>query len=283
MILFPILVLFLTGAGAQAQTRRIKILFTSALNGNLGQCDCAAGENAGLLRRFSFIEKYRRENRDSLLFETGDILGRNESPQTTAFLLQTYRRQGYDLVLPGEQDLSSELFRENDARLPLIGNSTAHGSVFSRTMDRGDFHIGIVGYISPDSFRYSGVSASAAGLTGSCAELGQESRRLKQRGAQFVIALVHSSLAEARAAAEFPDVDLVIGGHEDIRPSAAQKLHRGKYVLFAGREGEYAGEIVLVPGNGRWVVESERLIHIIAQNPPEDPVIREFIRNLKPR
>jgi len=149
-----------------------------------------------------------------------------------------------------------------DARTgKAIGNSVPYV-----VRDLGGLNVGLIGLcltsaqISPgvrDSFRFVDPMRAAA----------QYIPVLKRLGANVIVAITHLTFAEDRAlAARFPQIDLVIGGHEHY-PIAA--VEQRALITKAGSDAKFAARVDLNRLPGGTVERFYELIPITSALPDE--------------
>jgi 5'-nucleotidase len=97
----------------------ITLVFRSNLYGEYEPCGWGGGKLGGLVRRASFLEKLRKDRKNLIVVDSGDLLyspgydlltlPKRDQELTSLkadHFLQTYNLMGYDAFTPGEVDLS---------------------------------------------------------------------------------------------------------------------------------------------------------------------------------
>ncbi len=141
----------------------------------------------------------------------------------------------------------------------------------------GEITVGIVGLITPQARIYirGGIGATFAPFLDIARDAVQ---RLRQQGAQIIVALTHMNLSEDQMLArEVRGIHLILGGHEHIPITVYE---RGTLILKAGTDAEFLGVIdldVTVDGGDAAVVPSWRLVanHRI----PADHDVQQIVRH----
>ena len=232
-----------------------------------------------------------RAQHDTVLFiDVGDFfrLKRHRRPQdddqVTAW---TLRSLGYDIVTPGNSELSrfdpwhlDFLIAQNcgamlctsgfNARLPA---SCRPYRVFTLDGIRVLF-IGICteddhwDLASPANNFYSSARRAAA-KTASLVNAYRDR-------VDMVIVLSHSGMAQDILLAEqIPEIDLILSGHchhPTLRPICIGKTK----IVQAGLNGMFMGQVDITSSDGKPVIESK--LHSIDAESPEDPVMERLLR-----
>ena len=241
--------------------------------------------------RLSQRVQEERAQHDTVLFiDVGDFfrLNRHRRPQdddrVTAWTLRTL---GYDIVTPGNSELSrfdpwhlDFLIAQNcgtmlctsgfNARLPA---SCRPYRVFTLNGFRVLF-IGICteddhwDLASPANNFYSSARRSAA-KTASLVNAYRDR-------VDMVVVLSHSGMAQDILLAEsIPEIDLILSGHchhPTLRPICVGNTK----IVQAGLNGMFLGQVDVTPGDGTPLIESA--LHTIDATTPEDPVMERLLR-----
>ncbi len=236
------------------------------------------------------VQAERAQHDNVLFIDVGDFfrLRRHRRPQdddrVTAWTLRTL---GYDIVTPGNSELSrfdpwhlDFLIAQNcgtmlctsgfNARLPA---SCRPYRVFTLDGYRVLF-IGICtenthwDLASPANNFYSSARRSAA-KTASLVNAYRDR-------VDMVIVLSHSGMAQdILLAEEIPEIDLILSGHchhPSLRPICVGKTK----IVQAGLNGMFLGQVDITPADGGPLIESA--LHTIDAETPEDPVMERLLR-----
>jgi 5'-nucleotidase len=104
--------------------------------------------------------------------------------------------------------------------------------------------------------------------------------QLKQEGAQVIIALTHLSFADDRAlAARFPEIDLIVGGHEHYPITAVENR---TFISKAGSEGRFIARID-VNRSADGMVERFFELMPVDDSIPDDPATKAVIDKYEAR
>jgi 5'-nucleotidase / UDP-sugar diphosphatase len=232
-----------------------------------GEADRARG---GFARLASLVEAVRAENAATgepvLLTSAGDFMSgtpfswlllEGEAPELTLMAAL-----GYDVVTLGnhEFDFGSERLAEylETAGFPNAAGRTAIVATNARPpaghplADRGirrthlvtlanGLRVGFVGLLGEGAARYAPAAAPVA-FADAQEAAAEGVAALRRQGAQVVIAVTHSGLAEDRALVRaVPGIDLVLGGHDHLLPdellaeAGTPIVHAGEYLQQAAR------------------------------------------------
>ena len=178
----------------------------------------------GLARLAGLVETLRREHPATLFVFGGDTLspGVESGMFKGAQMMRAWNAMRLDLAVPGnhEFDFGEGVARERlgESRFPwLAANLVAEPPLpmvrASELREVGGVRLGFLGLITPDT-----VTLSKPGpriLFGDpLAAARREAAILRAQGAEAVVALTHTNLADDRELAASGVVDLILGGHE---------------------------------------------------------------------
>ena len=239
----------------------ITIMHTADLAGQLSP-DSETMEG-GLLRVAELIAQTRESVRYSLLFDSGNIFyGSPESEVLDGATMHGAAKWlKYDAMIPGEEDLGwgTELLED----LPLIAANLQglDGAERYGMISVGGVQIAIVGITHPALHRQFSSAALPEGLRVSdplavLREVLPEVRELKP---DITILVAHLGVGDDEFSVrsvmfEFPDVDLIIGGHTG-KKVVAMEAGGGLYTQ-APKHGRGLGRVDLV-----WDTVQQKLIH----------------------
>ena len=267
----------------------VVVEYTASLDGNLDGCECWGDPVAGLVKRAVRYRptRGRAPERPDLLLDTGNILPPGTEPELSRHILETYRELGYDLVAPGDQELSdgTDAFRRYLTEYPLGSHNLS---------------LPVAAPLEKPVYRNVGAATVAVlSLTGeeSFAAYPQEfreqftlvdplpvARRLigSSSGATHRIVLYHGDRNGAeRVANGLSGVDAVIYGRGGELNE--ELLANGTLLLSPGRHGNRVGRLTLrsrrslfSPGRVSLRARNSFLFFDYFQD-PDDPLVRERI------
>ena len=169
-----------------------------------------------------------------------------------AHMIDLANAVGFDFAVTGNHEFDfgptvlAERLAESEA-VWLAGNVTLAGGRFPGTratavVAAGDFRIGFLGLVTPETAMISspGPEAAFAPVAEAGAGLAE---LLRAEGADIVIALTHQGLdADLELLGRVPSIDIVLGGHDHLLVAR----HDGRQaVLQAGAQGRHVGVLTL--------------------------------------
>lgn len=217
--------------------QQFSILFTNSANGTIENCLCPDLPLGGLEKRAQFIQTYRDSHPDVLVVDNGDNFVDYLAPEVQAIVVAAFRITGFDIINLGDQDVAYgtpeykqlETLVHTPGEAVLITKGEVNFSILPI------FHPGAVRFYPPEVF---------AGL-----DLGDWRLQLAawlEEGlppGTFRILLSHAGFDnDQEIAAEYPGIDLIIGGHSQTVVEAPA-IVGGVPIVQAGGSAGYVGEI----------------------------------------
>ncbi len=231
LTLLAVAVLVLLPLGAQAEPRRLVLLFTGDNRGEIAPCGCKQEPQGGLARRKTAVNAERAQGLPVVLMDAGNALfsepTRAQDPlaqQRAELVLEQMEAQGTVAMAVGARDLSQGLAylqkatRARSKKMKLLSANLvdkAGKAPFapSLVVEAGGLKVGVVG-VSPE-----GTVGGEPGLTGRPAKEAAlaEARKLRQsRKVDVVVVLAAIPYQEAVKLAILAGdaVDFVVQSHE---------------------------------------------------------------------
>jgi hypothetical protein len=225
----------------------------------------------------------RRTTPPDLLLDAGNILPPGSEPELSRHILETYRELGYDLVAPGDQELSDgiDAFRGYLAAYPMGSHNISFpgAPALEEPLLRrvGKVGVAVLSLTGAETFEaYPREFREAFTLE----EPLRAARRLLARvePPDHLILLYHGNrLGARRLAKALPEVDAVIYGHEEELAEA--ELSNGTLLLSPGKHGNRVGRLTL---RSRRALFSHRRVDLRRRNrfisfdyleDPDDPQV----------
>jgi len=285
-------------ASARDGNVTVRIVATTANNGELEQCGCKKNPKGGLARRATLIDTLRAETPDLLLLDAGNWSDRSKtSGQLKAdFIFRMMKRMGYDAVTLGERELaesSIDHYRElagDDGPAVLMSNvgrgkapTTAAESIGDGLLVRevngvkvGTFslvHDQVVERVKEDgSIVADDVFTSAERLT----------RELTDQGAEIIVCMAQMELTFADSVVRrVPEIDVCVLGHRGgLRRT--HSLVNDTVMMRVGSRGQYLGWVdLVVDPAGKFVEFDGKSVTIDVDKYPMDQEIAVLVNELQ--
>ncbi len=279
-----------SNARAQAGPHQLLILQTNANNGYLYPCKCPSEPKGGLAKRYSLIKQITGGHPGHLLFDSGDIWGLDSDRKTDSLVLAAYQAMGYQAVALGDQELSrgvdyfqelSSKFRVNflAANLRHRGKELVGGY---RIFAVGGIRVAAIGLMGQQVFKYYPAEVSRElEILDPDSVLRSLVSEVRPK-ADAIILLSHLGYEkEQEIASEFPELDLIIGGHTQNEIREADRSH-GVPIIEAGSKAAWLTQAWMELQDGRWRLRSSKLLGINSDL-PDDPDITAIVGTYIPR
>nr|AYM52768.1 2'3'-cyclic-nucleotide 2'-phosphodiesterase 5'-nucleotidase [Simulacricoccus ruber] len=265
-----------------AATHQLTVLHTNDLHGHLEPWTGWEGgmrgqSRGGMARLAARIDEARAAAGHGavLLLDAGDTIGDTMLAARTEgrAVIEAMNRMGYDAMAVGnhEPDFGEAALRErmSQARFPVLAANVtraADGALLARPYvirEVGGLRVGLLGLAYP-STPLTSARRNVDGLHFAAAASTARTfvPRMRQEGAQLVIALTHLGLgADRQLAREVEGIDVIVGGHSHNRMADALRVG-GTLIVQAGAHGSDLGRLDLTVSGGRITAHRHRLIPV---------------------
>ena len=236
------------------------------------------------------IKEIKKQFPDALVLDAGDLL--SGTPWYTYFggepEMKTIKTMKYDAITIGNHDLDNGIVKFLEAakysETPVVvSNLTVDGKDSDKIQpyiikDVNGKKVAIIGLtVNPGKYG-DDMGIKWEDPVKTCARLLPE---LKQK-ADAVVLLSHlGDKMDAEIAGEFPQIDVIIGGHSHTSIYSPEKVTHPdmskNYVTQAGGNGEFVGLVKLTKSNNTVVSANGSLIKI-TPNIAEDPEIKQLLK-----
>lgn len=288
LVAFAAATILLWAGPGRSQERRVAIVYTNSLNGNLDYCQCKNDPRGGLVKRATEIKRIRDRYRNVVLFETGDFFTYEPDPLLNRYVIRAYALIGYSAVLFGDQELAGgvEGFLPFKDSLPFLCNNillnTDRGwkNPFRRSLviDAAGLKIGVTGSVSGTAFSYYPERITKnIRLLDQADETRKEVASLSRGGAELIVLLSHSGYDEdLELAKKLDGVDVIVGGHSQTL--LKDPVKKGDTLIVqAGANGAHIGILELSVSGGK-IISFTNSFRLPDEFQPEDnPAIRRLI------
>ncbi|MBI2560306.1 MAG: DUF1573 domain-containing protein [Planctomycetes bacterium] len=284
----------------------LTIMFTGEEAGYLEPCGCSEDQLGGIPRRHTFIKSQipNPKPQNALLVSLGDLtdgFGR-QSEIKMEITVQALEMMGYFAHNLGEKDIAMgpELlnYLPMVSRLKFLSSNVKFTDGLTNRIHpflikhvRGkDFSIkiGFLGILS--SSAAATMPSYGFKITEPVSSLRPLIGVLKGR-VDVLVLLSHAEWDESiRLAEMFPELDLVISGHDIDDPAAYEPVHvktrteqgeRNTTVVSAGSKGKYAGTYRYSPYEKKGSVEIIPLSSIYTDSPEMRELIKQYLQIVK--
>ncbi|KAB2835424.1 MAG: hypothetical protein F9K48_04280 [Candidatus Brocadia sp.] len=247
--------LFFPREKSHAYSNEFTIIFSGEELGNLEPCGCYEGQLGGIAKRYSFIDFFRNQKNSVLPISFGDLTkscGRQDEIKIET-LCRALGLMGYVLHNLGEKDIeinpqilsflsqtqSVEFLSTNvniDAPFPIKINQT----IIKKCFDLGSpVKIAFLGILSK-SLLGSNISEYIT-VSEPIKALKPFVKQLRNK-VNLIVLLSHASVEESREIAKcFPDIGLIITGHNIEEPKDAITFVNNTPIVSSGMGGRYIG------------------------------------------
>lgn len=302
--IFPFLILALIGLAlrlaSSSQSMRptevesgpnLTLLINGEELGYLEPCGCAEGQLGGFPRRDSVIQQLTAKGKTLLPVANGDLINNvtRQSELKAEIGFVALKEMGYVAYNVGERDLLLGIERlkylQGASRIPFLSANLFHGEnrifqpfVFHTVNLQGNqIQVAIIGILS-QSFEIHVENAGAdlrledpaAVLTGLVEKLDQ--------AADLIVLLAHANLAESkRLASAFPQIDVVVSGHEIEELQEDPVLIENTVLLNTGTKGKAIGQLDIRWNDDKAIPDYEFQPVSLSERLPDSPRMVELL------
>ncbi|MFO0794868.1 MAG: multiheme c-type cytochrome [Candidatus Brocadiaceae bacterium] len=253
--LFIILLTIIFSFAVHASPKNIGIVFSGEELGNIDPCGCYDGQIGGLPRRYSFIDSLRKQKNIILPVSLGDLprsFGRQDEIKTEIFC-RALGEMDYVLHNLGEKDIELGL-----QSISYLSQTSKVVFLSSNIEISPAFPVKICKYVLKDcndveyplKIAFLGILSQALvnSNTLDCVHVYEPVEALKilikevQHKADLIILLSHASLSESiKIAKSFPEIGLIITGHNIDEPKDAVIYVKNTPIVSSGTDGRFLG------------------------------------------
>ncbi len=302
--IFPFLILVLIGIAlrlaSSSQSMRppevepepyLTLLISGEELGYLEPCGCAEGQLGGFPRRDSVIQQLAVKGKTLLPVANGDLINdaSRQSELKAEIGFTALKEMGYAAYNVGERDLLLGIDRlrhlQGTSGIPFLSANLFRGEsqvfqsfVFHTVNLHGNqIQIAIIGILS-QSFENQIENAGAdlrledptAVLTGLVEKLDQ--------AADLIVLLAHADLAESEVlASTFPQIDVVVSGHEIEELQEDPVLIENAVLLNTGTKGKAVGQLDIRWSDDKAIPDYEFQPVFLSERLPDSPRMIELL------
>ena len=269
-VIFPFLTLALIGVVLQlalsSQSMRppevesvpnLTLLISGEELGYLEPCGCAEGQLGGFPRRDSVIQQLAVKGKTLLPVANGDLIDNasRQSELKAEIGFAALKEMGYAAYNVGERDLLLGIDRlkylQDMSGIPFLSANLFHGGsrvfqpfvLHTVNLQGNQIQVAIIGILS-QSFEIQVENAEVGlRLEDPVVVLGDLVEQLDQ-AADCIVLLAHTDLAESEGlASTFPQIDVVVSGHEIEELQEDPVLVENTVLLNTGTKGKAVGQL----------------------------------------
>lgn len=249
LFLLTFVFLGLTVGPGWAKSSRLVILHTNDIHDHVRAGDEGIG---GLPYVSGYVQQVRAAEPAVLLVDAGDVTEKGDLVAFKTHGVMTFEamsRVGYDAVTIGNHDFDevtldqvhhySEVLGQPMLNLNIVKADGTPEFTPSRIVERGGIKIGLIGMIVPRKPHRGGLNVEESGRA-----LAHESQRLRDAGAELLVAVCHESVKDcAQWSLMAPLVQVFVSGHsheQQLEPlvvpaTGALVVQAGSYARWVGR------------------------------------------------
>ena len=219
-----LILLFVFSLPVLAQTTRVTILH---VNDVYQFAPVDGGKRGGLARLLTLKKQILQENPNTIFTFGGDTISPSVETRTYkgAQMIDAWNAVGIDYAVFGnhEFDLKTDVLlqRMKESKFTWLGANvfdTTTNKIFADTppfviREIGGVKIGFIGLLLPETKQTSSMEANLI-VKGYCETAAEIVPKMRQAGANAVVALTHLSMFEDKELAKCANIDLILGGHE---------------------------------------------------------------------
>lgn len=231
------------------------IIFSGEELGNLEPCGCFEGQIGGVLRRYTFIDSFRKQKKIILPVSLGDLTkgtGRQEEIKIE-ILCRALEKMDYMLHNLGERDLEIDLqlisYLSQTNKVIFLSSNVQVTSPFPTKIskyvlkeyadDKNYFKIAFLGILSK-SFLNNNTS-DFVNIIEPVKALESLVKQLQDK-VNLIILLSHAPLEETIEISKlFPEIGLIITGHGIEEPKDSITYVNNTTIVSSGTGGKYIG------------------------------------------
>ena len=293
-LMVMVVFVFLTGKLTSNRERKTKseliILYSGEDIGYLETCGCSEGQQGGIAKRATVIEKLRNRARSELLLlHNGDIIDEPGLQQELKYqtAIAAMNEMGYDVFNIGEGDLWMGIeglkSMMETSSLPFISaNLVVNGRryfkpyIIKRMSLKGiELSVAVVGCLSEEFeslFKDEGIDLVSP------SEVLPSILQKLSREVELIILLAHCDISEAKELArKFPMIHLIVSGHR-MEEGLNELIMCGRTMIVnPGTRGKKIGELRLIfDGKGKIIGYENQLIPL-GEEIPDSPEIKGLL------
>ncbi|MFH1861022.1 MAG: redoxin domain-containing protein [bacterium] len=229
----------------------LTIVYTGNADGYLESCNCPTRPFGGLSRRATCIKGLRKEKKNMLVVDTGDIFPCSPQKEQVISCLKAMELIGYDAITPGDQEfvLGYDFIRQEieKKRLPFITsnlslcikNSCLPIANPYMIKELNGYRIAVIGVISEEAFAHK---IQGLDVHDAVEQLNVLVDRLKKENKpDLIVLLSHMNYdSSSEIAKRVKGIDVIVVGHSMTLLKTPLMVNE-TILLQPGEKGQYVG------------------------------------------
>ncbi len=270
------------------------IVYSGPTHGLIEACGCDGNISGGLTKELTVVNRLRQKGLPMLYVHPGDLLPYEKQPIKLKFVAEAASHMGYDAIGVGDQEFRGGFDRLRELatqhQLPLLsenlrdvnGGRIAPGHVIK---DLAGIKVGIFSVVS-DQWYVFDKDAFPEGITIEPTREAIAKVLAEFDGkVDFIVLLSHQDRSiDRKVAREFPEINLIIGGHDERMITSPIRVGR-TLILNAGVGGDYVGTVYLAidPSGDVRVLAHEFGVAsgVVPKNEKLEEIYRRYVKESK--
>ena len=283
---------------SRGRVTTLTILYTNDVHGHLTAWKGWDGDLkdktvGGLGRLAGAIAQARKQAKDALLLDAGDLLGDSMIADLTEgkAMVEALNHLGYDALSIGnhEPDFGTDVLRQRmkDATFAVLAanlierkGSTPFAKPFLIKQVNG-VSVGILGLAYPKTaWTTAAKNVADVEFQDPVPAVKRYLPQLRQEGAELIVVLSHLGLGGDKALAKAVDgIDVIVGGHSHNRMRMAEKVGT-TLIVQAGAHGSDLGRLDLTVERGKIVANVCTLTPLVHDKVKSDDAAEQLLKRL---
>jgi len=281
-----VLVVLLSAVLVSAQSR-LTVFYTNNINGALDNCICPEHPLGSVEKMKVIIDGYRQNKTSMLLVDGGDFLSAfgNASRDSLAFRAASLMK--FDAMGIGDQEFvhgsAYFLWEIRDKNLPYLSQNLHHRDAppwkpFKR-LKSGNIQILITAVTAETAFEYlEKEKLNGLQIRKADEAISDFVGEMKPANELFIL-LSHGGLDfDKELAAEFQDVDIIIGAHSQDIIKTPLKIGN-TLIVQSGSEGYYLGKLDIEVSKEGKIISADNQLLPMHIDLPNDSMIVDLLRS----
>ena len=269
----------------------LTLLISGEELGYLEPCGCTEGQLGGFPRRDSVIQQFVVKGKTLVPVANGDLIddATRQSELKAEIGFTALKEMGYAAYNVGERDLLLGIDRlrylQGTSGIPFLSANLFHGEsrvfqpfvLHTVNLQGNQIQVAIVGILS-QSFEIQVENAGAdLRLENPVTVLTELVKKLNQ-AADLIVLLSHADLAESEGlASAFPQIDVVVSGHEIEELHEDPVLIENTVLLNTGTKGKAFGQLDIQWEDDKEIADYKFQAVSLSERLPDSPQMVELL------